>query len=117
MSKIPLILAGLLVAAAAAAHTALQSSAPADGAALAESPQQIALTFSEPVRLTAVVVRAADGIEHAIEPLPGDRAEQFALPAPELVPGRYTVDWRALSADTHVVSGAIEFTVEAGALD
>ncbi len=62
-------------------------------------------------------MHAADGIAHEVEPLPTQSTARFALEAPELVPGAYRVEWRALSQDTHVVDGEFAFTITAGALD
>jgi methionine-rich copper-binding protein CopC len=36
------------------------------------------------------------------------------VPAPQLAPGAYTIRWRALGADNHVMSGTIRFTLSAG---
>lgn len=111
-----LTLIGALASVSAAAHTELSSTAPADGDELSAAPDELVLEFSEPVTLTAVRVRADDGTEHEVESLPGDESERFAVTAPELAPGRYRVEWRVLSQDTHVMSGDFAFTVEAGAL-
>lgn len=117
MRRILLTLTGALAALSAAAHTELSGTMPADGATLAAAPHELVLEFSEPVTLTAVIVHGTDGVEHAIDPLPTSKSERFSVTAPELVPGSYRVDWRALSEDTHVINGEFAFTVEAGALD
>lgn len=116
MRRTLLALAAALAAASAGAHTDIQRTAPADGAALAAAPETLVLEFNEPVRLTAVTVRGADGVAHEIDPLPGGFAARFEVAAPELAPGDYDVEWRALSQDTHVIDGAFGFTIEAGAL-
>lgn len=101
----------LLSAAGAHAHTSLTGSTPADGATLEASPEEIVLTFSEPVRLTArsLEKRGGDGVP--LEAPPAERSEQFVAAVPELSPGEYVVSWRVISADTHVVSGEVSFTV------
>jgi methionine-rich copper-binding protein CopC len=40
-----------------------------------------------------------------------DPATEFTVALPALAPGDHLVRWRALSADTHVVSGEIRFTI------
>ncbi len=111
-----LIRAGVLAAAlggadGAWAHTEKMTSEPADGATVA-SVESAVLRFDEPVRLTAVTLSNGAGEEIA---LPRSRslepAAQVSLPLPELRPGDYRLDWRALSADGHPVSGGFDFTV------
>lgn len=116
MRAVPFALIGALVSMSVAAHTQLSSSTPADGATLNAPPDELVLTFSEPVTLTAVSVHAADGVEHEIEALPREPAAEHAVAAPGLGPGEYSIDWRALSADTHVIDGTFTFTIETGAL-
>ena len=97
------------------AHTELAGSVPADEAVLEEAPTEVMLHFSEPVRLTAVTVMKEGQSKQSLGSLPRDASEHFVLPAPGLENGRYTVSWRALSEDTHVMTGAFAFTVGAGA--
>ena len=104
----------LLLSAAAFAHTRLSKSTPADGDHLA-SPSELVLEFSEPVHVTAVAVES-DGREQALGEIPEGPAESFAIPVTaQLAPGEYSVTWRAVSADTHIVSGDFIFTVVADA--
>lgn len=98
----------------ALAHTELSESVPADQAVLETAPEEITLRFSEPVRLTALSVQRDGGDKRSLGPLPPDAAERFVLAAPDLVDGSYTVSWRALSADTHVMTGEFVFAIGAG---
>ncbi len=107
------ILLGLLVSMSAAAQPELTGSTPSDGASLSTAPEEIMLEFAGPVALTAVIVHASDGSAHAIESLPRERSAEFAVSAPELDPGSYRIEWRALEYTTHVTSG--EFGFEVGA--
>ncbi len=95
---------------AALAHTQLSSSIPADQSTVEAAPDEVSLTFSEPVRLTAVTVQTGTGSE-SLEVSAAEAAEEFTVALPRLAPGEYVIEWRALSADTHVVSGEIRFTV------
>ena len=89
----------------ALAHTQLSESVPAHEAVLEAAPEHLSLSFSEPVRLTAVELRIdADATCRA-------DLEALEVALPVLEPGDYLVEWRALSEDTHVISGDIRFTV------
>ena len=95
---------------AAFAHTQLSASTPANEAVVAQAPDEISLTFSEAVRLTAVSVMS-EHANHKLEISLSEPARDFVLSVPALAPGDYTIQWRALSEDTHVMSGEIRFTV------
>lgn len=94
------------------AHTQLSASTPADEAQLSEAPKELSLNFSEAVRLTAVAIEY-DSESHALELESEDSATEFSVALPELAPGEYVVQWRALSEDTHVITGEIRFTIAA----
>ena len=49
--------------------------------------------------------------EQALEPLPSETGERFVVGVSDLSPGDYVVSWRAVGADTHIVSGEFRFTV------
>ena len=59
MVRPSLLLVGLVFAAAAAAHTGLTGSEPADGALVPGPVTEITLTFADEVRLTAVALADA----------------------------------------------------------
>lgn len=104
-----------LVAAASHAHTQLSSSVPADEAVLESPPEQIVLHFSEPVRLTALSIEGAEAGKRDLGPLPSAPGAEFSVAASTLADGDYVVSWRALSADTHVMTGQFTFTLRTGA--
>ncbi len=112
MRKVMLVLSGIvgLYALQAQAHTYLSESIPADEAVVAAAPGEIVLGFSEAVRLTAVSIREDGSAEQALE-LPGEPGERFVVGVSDLSPGDYIVSWRAVGADTHIVSGEFRFTV------
>lgn len=100
---------------AAGAHAALQSSSPASGETVPEAPDALTLRFNEPVVPTADAVRLldVDGEEVAI----GDAEAVDAtirVELPDGLPdGSYVVAWKAMSADSHPVSGAFGFAIGA----
>ena len=108
--------AALLVAFAsiAAAHTPLTASVPAAKASVAAPVKEIVLEFGGDVRLTALVLTDAQGGNKKVAAIPAAVAKKFTLAVEEnLKAGAYTVNWRAVGADTHVVSGDFAFTVAA----
>jgi copper transport protein len=100
----------------ALAHTELTATVPADRATLAAVPEKLELSFSEPVRLTALTIQQGDAAKQSLGPLPSGNSRTFAVALPTgLGEGHYAVTWRALSEDTHVVSGEFMFAVGAAA--
>lgn len=95
------------------AHAELSESAPANCAMLESAPEDVILNFSEPVRLTALSVQQDGAAKQSLGPLPAEATEQFVVAAPALEDGHYMVSWRALSQDTHVMTGEFMFTVGA----
>jgi methionine-rich copper-binding protein CopC len=103
----PLVLAGQLCQ----AHAHLVASVPAEGAVLTMPPQHLELNFSEPARLTALSVRRAEEKRQSL-PLPsGGATQHVTLDLPKLAPGVYTLEYRVISADSHIASGTVHFTV------
>ena len=97
---------------AAQAHTHLQSSMPADQAVLASAPAEIMLHFSEASRLTSLSIQKEGGQEQKIAALPKTASAAVKVPLTPLSPGKYTVNWRAVGGDNHVMSGKLQFTVD-----
>ncbi|MFM8856757.1 MAG: copper resistance protein CopC [Actinomycetota bacterium] len=100
----------------ASAHANLESSTPSPSATLEQSPQDIVLDFSEPVRRVDGSIELFDqrrqpvGIPEPSTPS-ANRIEVRDLP--RLDPGLYLVAWRALSEDGHIAQGAFTFQVGA----
>ena len=104
----------LAFAAVAAAHTPLSASVPAAKATVPAPVKEIVLEFGGDVRLTAVVLTDAQGGNKKVAAPPAAIAKKFTLAVEEeLKAGMYTVNWRAVGADTHVISGDFRFTVSA----
>jgi len=96
------------------AHTPLTSSAPAAGSKVAPPVTQIVLEFGGDVRLTALALTDSTGAAKKVAEVPTEIAKKFTLAIrEELAPGDYVATWRAVGADTHVVSGEIKFSVTA----
>jgi copper transport protein len=115
-ATVALVLAALFAfPAAASAHAVLVGSTPVDGSRLSTSPTTVVLHFDENVELvpgTARVIsttglRADTGHATAGE----DQSLVVIALKPNLPKGSYSVTWRVVSADTHIVSGSISFGV------
>lgn len=110
MRRLALVaLAALAFPAAASAHAQLQSTRPAFGHEIQLAPKTIRIHFDQIVKVLPGFVQVLDakGKNYAS----GARAQgqdEVATVAP-LPGGAYTVRWRAISADTHVVSGVWTF--------
>ncbi len=112
------VIALMALAGPAAAHAGLESTDPASGAVLEQSPKQISLRFSEAVEIALGGIRLYDGTGHELdvgEPhhVDGDNS-QVAVSTGTLDDGAYVVSWRVVSADSHPVNGAFTFQVGTG---
>jgi copper transport protein len=95
------------------AHASLLSTFPEDGAVLQEAPTQVRLVFNEPVQITQLQVLDSNGRALPLENrVTRGEAPQGDLPQ-EIPEGVYIVSWRAISADSHPVSGSFVFLVGA----
>ena len=104
---------GLLML-SAEAHTPLASSVPAEGSSVPPPVEALVLEFGDPVRLTALSLADSAGTARELEGLSAAIAAKFTIAVrDELPPGDYVATWRAVGADTHVISGAIHFKVAA----
>ena len=100
-------------------HLRLDRSSPADSSVV-QAPKAVQLWFSQPTELgvTRVLVRSAAGDTIPTGPLRRAAAPRSPIEAPftgTLAPGAYTVDWRTMAGDGHVVRGTFMFTVRAPA--
>ncbi len=122
MIKTTFILAtGLLLSTLAQAHPKLLSSTPAEGADGA-SPEKIELRFSENLMTqfsgAKLVMTEMPGMAHSPMPMKAkvsagsDPKTMFVTPLSPLPAGTYKVEWRAVSSDTHPITGNVTFKVK-----
>ena len=97
----------------ALAHSKLTASTPADQSSVEHAPTELVLHFSEPVRLSALAIARAGDANRELAPLPKQRMKDFTVASPGLEAGRYIVSWRALSEDSHVMTGSFTFAIAA----
>jgi copper resistance protein C len=103
----------------ALAHAQLVRSEPAARSTISQAPTRIQLWFSErlePAYATASVWdetgKQVDRGDARVDP---DDPTRLAVSTPNLPPGRYTVRFRVLSIDGHVVQSSYTFTLRAPA--
>jgi copper transport protein len=108
------VLLAILAGGPAAAHAVLVGTDPQDGTVLDAAPDDLTITFNEPVRavVDGTTVLAADGSEVAADVAAVD-ATLVVTPDAPLADGTYVVSWRVISLDTHPVAGAFSFSVGA----
>lgn len=107
------LFAWLLLPAPATAHSYLNDSNPNDGAGLNQAPKQVTLTFSDPVRDTGLGV-AAQGPQGGFPLEASASAKKVVAHWPDdSTAGTYTVSYRAVSTDGHVMEGNISFSITA----
>ena len=114
--KILSLLSGIALVAigvTADAHAHLLKSSPADNSTITTSPPDLMLNFSEAARMTALSIQKGDEPKQDLKPLPATAAQQVSIPLPPLTPGTYSVIWRVVSDDGHVMGGALHFTLTA----
>ncbi|WP_236191702.1 copper homeostasis periplasmic binding protein CopC [Pseudomonas pharyngis] len=120
--KISLVLAsGLLLSTLAQAHPKLLSSSPAEGADGA-APGKIELRFSEDLLTqfsgAKLVMTEMPGMAHSPMPMKAkvsagsDPKTMLVTPLTPLPAGTYKVEWRAVSSDTHPITGNVTFKVQ-----
>ena len=114
-----LALASAILPSVTLAHAVLVRSQPGRGATVARAPDRVLLWFSE--RIEPAYAKLSVWSEAGTQVNAGDAAVDSNDPAllsvstPNLGPGRYTVRFRVLSVDGHVVESSFAFTVKAAA--
>lgn len=110
------LLAGLIHTSHVYAHATLTKSEPPRRASLSVPPKHIQLWFNEEIEGSYASISVIDSDENsvtdAVPELVPDDLKSVVLPIPELNPGRYTVQYRVLSVDGHVVESSFGFMVK-----
>ena len=98
------------------AHAVLVRSAPAGRATLSHTPERVDLWFSEPLEpaFSTISVWSPSGArvdrrDGAVTPTD---PKQLSVALDAIGPGTYTVRFRVLSVDGHVVESSFPFTVK-----
>ena len=103
-------------ATSAFAHSMLVKAEPPRRAVLNKSPIQVRLWFNEKIEgdyASLVVLDAKkQPITHVKPTLAPYDQKSIVQPLPELAPGKYSIKFRVLSVDGHVVESSFDFTVK-----
>lgn len=94
------------------AHPILLASTPEAGSVVSQAPARVVLRFNNRVEkaLCRVALVARGGRATALDVATGEGGDAEVVAAmPAIQPGTYKVEWRALSADGHFVSGSFSF--------
>lgn len=99
------------------AHAILVKAQPAKDEVITVSPKQIDVWFNDKVgseyKALAVIDSAGKRMDNKdVEQESGNEAHLYATLQP-LIPGTYTVRYRVVSIDTHIITGKFQFTVKA----
>ena len=111
------VLVPAIVSAARVPHLKLKRSFPAKDTVLTSSPDAVRLWLSEPAELPATKIAVANEAKAVIALGKVTRAAGADAPiearfSTPLGAGRYTVTWKTMSKDGHVVNGTFAFTVK-----
>jgi len=97
------------------AHPVLEASDPGQGATVS-SPKEIRLTFTENLiaKFSGLTIKDQSGrpigtANPSVDP--NDKRQLIVPISTPLPPGAYDVDWHAVGADTHRVTGHFSFRV------
>ncbi|MGR0160720.1 copper resistance CopC family protein [Paenarthrobacter nitroguajacolicus] len=105
----------LFSAVPASAHDVAESTAPANGASVAEVPASVSITFNNrPLAIGSGVTVTAGGENWADGPvqiIDNQAVQKLRDGAPA---GEYAVVWRVVSSDSHPIEGTFTFTAAAG---
>ncbi|MER7444631.1 copper resistance CopC/CopD family protein [Micromonospora avicenniae] len=98
------------------AHAYLVETSPVDGEVLASPPAEVQLRFNEAVSFNERSIQLLDTNAEKLTIGTAGHVDgkantaQVGLPA-DLAEGTYVLAWRVTSADSHVVSGALTFSI------
>ena len=110
-----LVLVTSLTLQTAHAHAQFESSSPASGAALENSPREIVLNFTQAVTPVSVTLVGPGGIHVGAAGEVTADGDSIVLAIVEpLPPGAYRVSYRVLSGDSHTISGDFGFAISVG---
>ncbi len=105
----------LLTVSPASAHARLETVAPANESTVSSMPTEVVLRFDEPVALdlgAGIRVFGPTGrrVDRSVSRL-RDLAKAVTVSVDDAGPGSYTVAWRVVSEDSHVLRGSSVFHV------
>lgn len=101
----------VLLASNVAAHTAITATSIPNGGTIAASPPAYTVTYGAPVRLASVTLVNGAGQNMPLAFARGGADTSFAVPFPHLGAGSYTMTFRAMGGDGHVMNNQTTFSI------
>lgn len=98
-------------AAIAEAHAALDHASPAVGSSVSSSPERLTLYFTESLEPKFSGAEVRNSIGDRVGGGSNASGNTLQVSVKNLSPGAYTVNWHALSVDTHMTRGHFGFHV------
>lgn len=107
------LVAILLPSAPAWAHNVMVSASPAEGASLSTAPEKVSLKFLETLNKQYTTIVVQDASQHSVAASAQvlDGQVGTVMLRPDLANGVYTVAYRTVSLDGHVVQNSYKFSV------
>jgi copper resistance protein C len=98
------------------AHAIMVKSQPVVDSTIGESPKQVDVWFNDKVgseyKALAVIDSAGKRVDNKDAAQETFDQSHLYTTIPELLPGTYTVRYRVVSLDTHIVTGKFKFTIK-----
>ncbi|HXS52643.1 MAG TPA: copper resistance CopC family protein [Usitatibacter sp.] len=105
----------LVAAHSAFAHAFLDHADPRVGSTVDQAPKRVTLWFTQELEPAFSKVKVLDAKGNEVDAKDGavDAKDHTVMHASvrDLAPGKYRVEWRVLSTDTHVTNGNFTFEV------
>ncbi|MGH7887957.1 MAG: copper resistance CopC family protein [Candidatus Binatia bacterium] len=98
------------------AHAYPAVSMPNHGATVKEAPREVRIQFTEAVEIafSQITVKGPKGEVVSQGKLRQLANDTLAIDVKPLGAGSYSIEWQALSVDTHVTDGTLRFTIATG---
>lgn len=100
----------------ALSHAVMVESEPKKDSIITKSPKQVGVWFNEQVRSAhkalAVINSSGERVDNKDIKQEVFDPSHIYITTPQLPPDTYTVRYRVMSADTHIISGRFNFTIE-----
>lgn len=112
MNKIKLALSvfAMTSAVSAFAHGKMSMTFPEDGAMLMTQAERVEIHFNNPMKVVSLKVVDSNGKPVAIKfDRKADATEHFKTGLPTLTEDTYTVHWKAMGGDGHMMKGSYGF--------
>jgi copper resistance protein C len=115
IAALAVLAAALFAAPDARAHAFLDHANPAVGSTVPSPPGAVTMWFTqqlEPAFTTATVTdTSGNNVDSGAAAVDPKDPTELRVPLKPLAPGTYTVNWHALSVDTHTTQGHFTFDV------